>query len=650
MYYELIKIEKPRKRRTEFSMDEKEIRSLLWADVNAAKQYLKTSLGLSEYNRLVELFYHVCVEEYAYKVLITRRAYLLFELFLKIFQYCFDELSWLTSATELNLYGEFYNSHSMCLLKKKLKEESGGSVLIVDDIIINGRAITEICDYFGMEKKHTFRVWVFLKSVYANCLNETAKEHLTTYKPCSEYGWKDTSKKFTKAIQILNKGYTSYIDNYFGEFFVDDAFFEKLAAKVKACGEQKTEIAIFPDLFKNETSYAYFINPKQNGQGSDSKDTIPEIFCLRFYKQDKGTLIIPYLFVNTVETSSLYNYAIRLLRTHGIQKIPSFFKNCNKTEDEDILIYFFKWTINAICRKKTLEYLGNLDCIPENLISIEHSLTYKGLNPLEPLPKDDDLSGELKIENSLCDDDISWCRGVLNDEFKKSFESFSMDGELEIEINHNGVVKNDSITGLSKIISQSFTQYSHCVKEEDERRAKLQGNAQKRCKGISANDICLCALNHLEKYIADGSLPQAILYGVVLSVVIKSWDCGESSYNFCSYDVLKTETNKNISITSGLIRNGEQVFMGIYEEFADIYPYFYEFTKRTLACTAPQLSEFGKFLITALGPDKQKRVEMFAGCLQKNSSYRDDVMIVEPEPIDMDGKEIVNRYVTKNYT
>lgn len=47
------------------------------------RDYLKKELGDEEYFRLKELFFHVCVDEYEYKLLVTRRAYLLYHIFWK---------------------------------------------------------------------------------------------------------------------------------------------------------------------------------------------------------------------------------------------------------------------------------------------------------------------------------------------------------------------------------------------------------------------------------------------------------------------------------------------------------------------------------------------------------------------------------------
>ncbi len=158
-------------------------------DAEEANVFLQILLQ-EEYDRIKSIFYEICIsKDFQYKVLVTRRAYLLYKIFESIFLLCPETRP--DSNMEFHIQGEICNSHSLDSISLS-KISSEDHCLIFDDIIVHGRAIENTVE--KMEKVDidimNISIWCLLENQDANCLSDKIKDKIAAYKICDEKTWK----------------------------------------------------------------------------------------------------------------------------------------------------------------------------------------------------------------------------------------------------------------------------------------------------------------------------------------------------------------------------------------------------------------------------------------------------------------------------
>lgn len=586
------------------------------AEVAKIRDKMKSDLGSKEYFRFCELFYHVCVDEYDYKILITRRAYLLYKLFLDIFKYLVNETE--DYSKKFKIYGEFYNNHSMCLLKEILKDSKNRNkkILIVDDIIVHGRAVSNICKIltdYGALKNH-ISIWSFLLNSDANCLEPYVKAQLKTYKYSSERQWKVTSDVFTDAIINYGRGYTSYVNTYLLRDNSD------LFERIKNFLKNKKEQVINKRALRNNEVETYYYFPKIN---SDSiKYNIHELACLRFYFYENHLLIIPYLFVESIKLTDVFDYSLELLSKYNIYEIPKIFEDARIKKNTDLAILLLKWTINRIGKEVLDSFFTENFNIKPDMIENEFPETYKNCDSMSEIKMYHNNEEKKSYEVLSSNEGIDYCYEVFSKETDKITTNQFNDSNNEIKY---------------ELLHDAFAQYCFLIKEEDEKRAK---NRKQRCIGIRVSDIRKIVFQKLNLDINNNYY----ILLIILSLCINSWDSGKTSYNIYSFD----NTNHE-KIVCGFMRNGEQIFKSLYEQFPKIYSYYYVFTAKTLEIRKSELLEFGEYLVDNLtGTDKDDANKFYEN-MKMNNSYDNDVFVVKPKNIEKKTVEFVQNYISSMY-
>lgn len=593
--------------------------------VREIKYYMKNALGPVEFRRLKELFFHVYIEKYPFKLLVTRRAYLLYKLFVDIFTFFPEELTAFEKPFET--YGKIYNSHSMHLLKKYFQDDSiqDKRLLIVDDIIVHGRAVSQTCSDLNNEvfaKIEDMSFWCYYLSYDAKCISPDVKRKLDIYKVTGNQTWKRVSNIFTKAIIDYGVGYTSYIDtylirNYDGKIL---EFLEKKATK------QYKVIQTESDSQENYTVKSY-IYMKNEALDEDLKCAE----CLRFYTKGNDLLVIPYLFVDSICATQAYSYIIALLNKYGISKIPCEFDSTIEN-DIDLVVLFLKWTVNRIGQEIVRQFFNHLTDVAD--ISLEVNQHTESFN----LTEDEDMidipnSKVDSLKTCVCTEQMNFCAGI----FEQAVDQIVPDvgGKLFPDY---------------KTLYDIYTQYSFKIKEEDE--ANAESGKSDRCTGIrliDAYDILV------KKYKIDGDENKREVLHNLISLFIMQWDTGGASYNLFKIK------NAEYTFISGLMRNGEQVYRQIYHLYPHIYPYFKYFTKTTLEYRKSELKRFGNYL-KSVWRDKErkgslfgeeasanKEINDFIQCLEFVSSYFDDVFVVRANKLNESAVNIVKDYIYNYY-
>lgn len=139
------------------------------ANIHKMESNLREILGESFYNEIKE-FYKKFIRINIDKVLITRRSYVLYKIFCMIFLASMDPED--AEIKEILKKGtqRVYTSHSLPLVLAKKDDKS---LLIVDDIIVNGRTILDVIHKFGGEhSKWKLTVWCLRCNAKATFLDE----------------------------------------------------------------------------------------------------------------------------------------------------------------------------------------------------------------------------------------------------------------------------------------------------------------------------------------------------------------------------------------------------------------------------------------------------------------------------------------------
>lgn len=192
-------------------------------DISKLVNEIKSCLG-TDYEAVKEFFYYVCVSNYEYKILVDGRSYILYKLFLRVFENCPEER--LDIHKDFKVIGNIYNSNFLSpLLYGGLTNES--HILVIDDIIVNGRTMTNIVKQIENVLKcegNNLDIWCINCNSNAKCIQDI-KKYFKHCRYVNLEGWKKLSDSLTRAIVCTNMGYVSFVDSYMlkmKEIIMDD--------------------------------------------------------------------------------------------------------------------------------------------------------------------------------------------------------------------------------------------------------------------------------------------------------------------------------------------------------------------------------------------------------------------------------------------
>lgn len=602
--------------------------------VKKIRDYLKKSFDFGNFKYLSEVFFHVGVAKYDYKLIITRRAYLLYKLFEEIFEYFPEEIESFSAGSQWVSIGKFYNSHSMYLLRPVFEKENfDKKLLVVDDIIVHGRSVSQICDDLVdaiSVPKNNLYFWCVYRNFNAKCITDDVSNRLMVYKTVSEQSWKNASNVFTKAIVDSGLGYTSYINTYLYRNF-DQNWWERFLQE-EDCGYRIIKLDQ-RELYSEQEPWIkenYDLHPYIYIEDNAFDEELNCCECLRFYVQGVDLLIVPYLFVSSVYSDEVYDYVLALLKKYKIVDIPSQFERKSIENDVDLTIIFLKWAINCIGKTMVNSFFRKIQAI--DLEEIRHAESF-GLDNSNQCyvklnkqinPKRDLRSFKAVLPNP----EMKYCRS----KFESAIQEINSTGKLS--------ERGPDLKELNKIC----VQYSFSIKEEDETRAR-DTDGKKRCCGIRLADAYEAIIS---AYQIINEQDKRTAFCNLLSLFILQWDTGEAAYNlFC------VKQSEEGSFISGLMRNGEQVYRQIYRLYPNVYPYFNCFTHRVLEYRKEELSKFGDYLRNEFVQNKRsdlaKEVTDFQRVLALNSSYFDDAFVIYSQCNNKTVSDTVEKYIGCEY-
>lgn len=551
------------------------------------------------YDEIKKFYYYVlgeCVKnKYDFIILTTRRSYVLYKIFEKNY-------SKSTSYKTIVI-----NNHSLGFFTSEFW--TGKSVLIVDDILINGRAIRTI--YEETKKASNNRILVFAQNEGALCITEEIENHFISNLDCnigivSESVWRNYSSFLNELVLISGMGYISYVNSYISSAYDSDIYISKFTdcyksyeisngifSSKKICGsvyylEERDIIDSSENIknnFKNTYKYLYnlsLLNIKP---------------CIRKYTflcaDKKHNVYIPYVFLpetsekQLVELSNIIFSFLPIKRLQlGIDALST-----EKVNSADSLV---NYVIDEKCKDRRVLYmlLTNL-CSGFLMESLQRDiqLSKQGFNVEKNLNTDTNLL--VKVEYSKCSE-LNELKGC-----DKKFSYFKSVTKRESEC-------IDCLTDvLDDITEEELNQQNYFYAKVSEYLFKMRSidhhyaeENRDRANGIRISDI----VSVLQDKILNLNIEEHL--NSILTVLINCWDSGRGS---C---VIKEfyKSDEGLSICSSLI-NGEHIFIYPFEKNYNIGYQFRSFSELAHTTVYRNLLNFAKFMDDRNGSNSHEYVD-----------------------------------------
>lgn len=490
------------------------------------------------------------------KLFVTRRAYVLYKLYEK-------ELN-VNHSTKNDV--ELFNSNSMCLIEQ-YNNHSDKNILLVDDIILNGRTIEKHFNFLSKALNYpekNIKICCLMINNSASRIEKYKQSLIDGIPRVSETIWREYSNDFNSIIVSSLFGYVSYIQSY--KIQLADNFknqFLNSLGKYYSYKNLKHDVEL-DVIFLDEICNNKYLELKEFGK-SLSKFNINA--CIRFYnnteadnKRKNATLtMIPYVFMPNIKIEDFTKYITDLLYYFGVYKkdnnsaifsIISRIRSTNNLEfKKQYICFVYKWVSNLLSKK--IKELLSAACETSiemvDLFLCEESFKDIGFPNINCQDNNKNISYE--IQQVPYGGSHQSCIDELNEVANK----FSRDAHNFSEKNKNTTKGKEEIA-LEKMIS-FLSSYLYRIRTKDQ---DALSNTNYRLIGICTEDIILVTKSH--NIISD--LDDNILKKIIYFALIYEWDIGEgsSSPNIC-------DTANNPKIISNFTINGEQIYRYPLEKY-----------------------------------------------------------------------------------
>lgn len=291
---------------------------------NQLRKVMLKEFGLKEYERMYNFFLEVIVSDhYDYKIIKTRRAFVLFQLFLSLFK------SQYWNKFDQNFDEQFHDSlnsiYNDCILGNTecISQFAGKKILIVDDILIHGRALGKFIDRLkSVVEIKNISVAVLMRNGNAECVSDDLKKALEkldedylsnsdgeNFLKChieyDESSWQTFSNKIVNVIQQSGIAYSVFVPQYRAtseSLVIPDDIYQVVPDPLE-----------IQEISALKMSFFFW----KGGQNRESKNIV---FFLRKYTFASGeTLYVPLALLPTI-TAEQYEKILAELR-------KSFYKN-----------------------------------------------------------------------------------------------------------------------------------------------------------------------------------------------------------------------------------------------------------------------------------------------------------------------------------
>lgn len=537
---------------------------------------MKDILG-DYYNDIKEFFYNVGVSKFDYKILITRRSYVLYKIFETIFKTFPNELD---GDREWKTFGTICNSHSLKQLEYISNDLEQKTFLIVDDIIINGRTIKNIYDAIrnlDISNDH-MKIWTIACNCDALCVDDNIESLFGHVNYVCQEEWKSLSNTLTSFIIESNVGYVSFVDSYqISEVSLNEIINSYVAINNNAKVYENDNYALSKSDIVSKIVFLDF----DEDEIAKKFNIIP---CIRFYEKNDKLVAIPYVFLPTLKKEDLYEYCIAILSSLKLD-IPMFFENDEFKCD----ISFYHWTVKCLCEKLIYEFVNKINSVNNIKISTCFSC-------------DESFLFEKNIKSSS--EYTNAEKHYFNYIFESKNDQFCAD-VWKKTIDRNELSNN--------FLKRNIEDYLIDMRKNDDDMAKQK---LERHLGIRLYVMELMLKN---KHVEFDQLR-------LLSDLIGLWDSGKASF------VIQEDYDGNDTIVDGYIRHGEQIFVALFELFGSVYNVFYELYGELFETRPVQLLKCAKYF------DQKYSVTLFSDFVERidYDNYSTDLIATAPHMVSND--------------
>lgn len=449
--------------------------------------------------------YILLVQNYAYKIMVTRRSYVLFKIFLSIF--IFEDKKY-----EKCDISNVYNSNYV----NEINFSNNANILVVDDIIINGRSIDTICSIIDKKAnidssgcKITLLPYVI--NSQAKCIDNIRNLFDEELKAeASESQWREISNQLNSFIIDATFGNVSYINTYRVDNYM--SLFEKKGIFNKK--NKIAEAAKFDNYYINSNS----ILKDKNYENLWNKFSIYS--CIRIQKRGNKLAVIPFVYLPTINADCFIKYFNEILQcfefsdkvtNEKIQGIKSYANKKERTNSK--LVFLYKW----------LTYFLS-ECVADKMVqeikssTNEFQLT-KCISCRESFSDNfyfDSIKCKLK-QNELNAIAESF-KNTSNDEFFGD-ECYKILTDVYKKISNR---KTESITVIdNNFIYTHLNEYLAEIRKVDQKRAEKK---QERLEGLTVNHV----MNFFEQ-IRKNKVSIKQDENDIINILIYLWDIGNAS-------------------------------------------------------------------------------------------------------------------------
>ena len=496
-------------------------------NINEGK--IKKILGKKKYEEVKEFFSQFILADCNYKVLLTRRSYILYKIFLNIISK--------EKGGAVKIKGKIFNTHSAGLIPRGVNK-----VLICDDIIVNGRTMKDVVKKLEKEGVEKIPIWCLQCNSEAAFLGLFEKNicHAEFVQP---YEWELLSDKLTDVIIASTVGYVSFVDTY----EISRESYEYISTNINGVASTiKTKSKKIASSFQVE---CFYINCNL------VENSVKEAFgiepLLRFYKSDERALAIPFVFLPAIKEEDLLEYCRNLSKKFNFSMPKYFFDRCNAKTD-DYLCLLYEWITNrlskAIFEKFCSDHIGGkngagfIECVVD------------------------------------VNETFAFAQDIMDSYSEESVE-YQYLGFKSIKYSNKDMrdTKNWFQTDLTTDKESGLDLYLARMRREDDSRARAK---QDRCFGLFSKDAF---------EVMSGQEPQVELS--TLAKLILQCDEGKFSYIIAPFDVVSSQGEHAICV-GGFFRHGEQAFRALYLAYPNEFEVIYTFFDKTRETRKESIRDF----------------------------------------------------------
>ena len=565
--------------------------------IQTTEKNLKILWGDVFYEEVKNFFRNFIVTPNVDKILITRRSYVLYKIFCMIFSV--SQLEEDKKAYDALKYNRncVYTTHSLPLLFAR-KQEKKRALLIVDDVIVNGRTINKVIQEIkARDLNWKINLWCLRCNVEAAHFNDL-KSYLRHAIFLSPYEWEMVSDRLTDAVIISNIGYVSFLKTY---WLTEELYF-KIIERLSEKNFHKKDYVIETHSKDDEGLFSlkctFFL---LNGNNTQYSTKYP--FAIRLYKTDWSYLAIPYIILPSLNSKALISLCAKTLNDFSgnmnkdtIKIVKLLSQNIDEGTEapQDLGVLLYQAVVNSLSNA----YFENIlrDYIGDDFLN-QINVCF---NPVESF-------SVYETEDVACKEQNESTMVIpLSSSNLKAIDTTIWDQRLqEIDICKETLA---SVLENSDSFLSSMKQYFSKLRKLDDVRANQK---RERLYGISLDDIKAGFLSSIATF-SNTSISDFYLDLLYL------WDTGMASCVILA----KRDIESNSLVFTEFVRHGDQAFRAIYSMYPDEYSVLRRFSQVSDSYSESEILLFAQYYSKLAGSSDILRLStkieyetFFADCM-----------------------------------